>query len=107
MRGSETYRRRPGIAWRDEPESRDEALAVLAEGGDAGGQGTLIVVVSGQIFELNLLGAEIWKLCDGSRSVGQIVEELTERYDVTAEELERDVREFLADVEGRGWVEAV
>ncbi len=107
MRGSEIYRRRPGIAWREEPESRSDALAALSEGKDAGEQGTLIVVVSGQIFELNLLGAEIWKLCDGSRTVGQIVEELMEGYDVGREELEKDVRDFLADVAERGWVEAL
>ena len=107
MSAVERYRRKPGIAWREEPESREEALAALSEGRDAADRGTLIVVVAGQIFELYLLGAEIWKLCDGSRSVGEIVEELTGRYDVTAEELERDVREFLADVEERGWLEMI
>jgi hypothetical protein len=37
--------------------------------------------------------------------VGAIVEELLPRFEVGRDELARDVREFLADLLARGWVE--
>ena len=100
------YRRRPGLPWREEPEAARQALAALEAGRDEGGaEGTLLVVERGRVHELNLLGAEIWKLCDGSRDVGAIVEELLGRFEVGRGELERDVAEFLADMVSRGWME--
>ena len=104
MELSERYRRRPGLPWREEPDAARDALAALEAGGDAGGEGTLLIVERGRITELNLLGGEIWKLCDGTRDVGAIVEALLPRFEVEREELERDVEEFLADLAARGWV---
>ena len=103
--GNETYRRRPGLAWRDEEEARSEVLKALEEGEEVENEGTLIIVDGGQIFELNLLGAEIWKLCDGERSVDDIVEVLSGQYDVERTELESDVVEFLAGMAEKTWVE--
>ncbi len=104
MELSNRYRRRPGLPWREEPDAAREALAALAAGRDAGGEGTLLVVERGRITELNLLGGEIWKLCDGSRDVGAIIEELLPRFEVEREELARDVGNFLADLVARGWL---
>jgi len=104
MELSERYRRRPGLPWREEPDAARDALAALEAGGDAGGEGTLLIVERGRITELNLLGGEIWKLCDGTRDLAAIVAELLPRFEVEREELERDVEEFLADLAARGWV---
>jgi GeoRSP system PqqD family protein len=98
------FGRRPGIAWRDEEEAAREVLDALAEGRDAGDDGTLILVDSGQVFELNLLGAEIWKLCDGRRTVGDVVDDILRRYEVERDELWRDVLAFLDDMTERGWM---
>ena len=105
METTERFRRRPGLPWREEPDAAREALAALTAGEDAGGEGTLLIVERGRVTELNLLGGEIWKLCDGSRDVGAIVDELLPRFEVGREELAADVREFLADLAARGWVE--
>lgn len=105
MQSTDRYRRRPGIAWREEPDAAREALASLEAGRDAGGEGTLLIVERGRITELNILGGEIWKLCDGSRDLQAIVEELLTRFDVTRAELARDVTEFVADLVSRGWLE--
>jgi pyrroloquinoline quinone biosynthesis protein D len=105
MEMKERFRRRPGLPWREEPDAAREALAALTAGEDAGGEGTLLIVERGRVTELNLLGGEIWKLCDGSRDVGAIVDELLPRFEVGREELAADVREFLADLAARGWVE--
>ena len=101
---SERFKRRPGLPWREEPEAAREALAALEGGRDAGGEGTLLIVERGRITELNLLGGEIWKLCDGTRDVGAIVDALLPRFEVGRDELAADVREFLADLVTRGWV---
>jgi pyrroloquinoline quinone biosynthesis protein D len=99
------YRRRAGIAWREEPEAAREALEALEAGRDAGSEGTLLIVERGRITELNLLGGEIWKLCDGSRDAAAIVEALLPRFEVGRDELSADVGAFLADLVGRGWLE--
>lgn len=104
MGDSVRYRRREGIAWREEETAAQEAREALAAGRDASREGTLLLVDRGRVFELNLLGAEIWKLCDGARDVPGIVAELLPRFEVGPEELERDVREFLEDLRARGWV---
>jgi len=104
MELSARYRRRPGLPWREEPEAAREALAALEAGRDAAGEGTLLVVERGRITELNLLGGEIWKLCDGTRDVGAIVEALLPRFEVGRDELARDVVEFLGDLVARGWL---
>ncbi len=105
MEPSERYRRRPGLAWREEPEAARDALAALEAGRDAGGEGTLLIVERGRITELNVLGGEIWKLCDGSRDLGAIVDELLARFEAPREEVARDVGEFVADLVSRGWLE--
>ena len=99
------YRRRANIAWREEKEARKDVLDALEEGRDAGGEGTLILVDGGQVFELNLLGADIWKLCDGRREPADIVDALLREYDVGREELEQDVLGFLEGMKERGWLE--
>lgn len=104
MEMSERYRRRTGLPWREEPEAARDALAALEAGRDASGDGTLLVVERGRITELNILGGEIWKLCDGTRDVGAIVEELLPRFEVGRDALARDVAEFLEDLLARGWV---
>lgn len=98
------FGRRPGIAWREEEEAACEVIDALAEGRDAGDDGTLIIVDSGQVFELNLLGAEIWKLCDGRRTAGDVVDDILQRFEVGRDELYRDVLAFLDDMTERGWM---
>ena len=104
MELSDCYRRRPGLPWREEPDAAREALVALEAGRDASAEGTLLVVERGRITELNILGGEIWKLCDGTRTVGAIVDELLPRFEVGRDELSRDVLEFVADLVARGWV---
>lgn len=104
IQGEGKYRRREGIAWREEAEATAAARAALADGRDAAGEGTMLLVERGRVHELNILGAEIWKLCDGTRDATAIAGELIGRFEVGREELEADVREFLADLAARGWL---
>lgn len=54
---------------------------------------------------LNDSASAIVRLCDGSRTVEQIVDELADEWSAPREEIEADVRAFLGRVEARGLVE--
>jgi pyrroloquinoline quinone biosynthesis protein D len=53
---------------------------------------------------LNPTGAEILGLCDGARSLADIVATLERRYGVTGGGLERDVAAFLDGLAAKGLV---
>jgi hypothetical protein len=50
------------------------------------------------IYVLNETGAALWNRIDGKRSVQAIGEEFSQEYDVTEEQLRRDVATLLADL---------
>ena len=56
------------------------------------------VIVLADVCEVNVLdpvGTRIWELIDGERTIRQIIDHIVEEYQVTLEEVERDVQEFL------------
>lgn len=58
----------------------------------------LLSVETGRYFSLDPVGGRVWSLCDGTRTVGDIVEVLAGEYEVSRVDLERDVRELLEDL---------
>ena len=54
------------------------------------------------VLVLNQTGATILGLCDGKRTVVEIVEELRDRYSHVADD---EVRDFLARLVDKRWVE--
>jgi hypothetical protein len=55
-------------------------------------------------FTLNEVGKDIWNRLDGTKTVGQVLEEMLCLYDVKREQLARDIGDFLCDMEGKGVV---
>ncbi len=55
-----------------------------------------------QIYTLNEVGARIWELVDGERTVEQIRDIIVEEYEVSAREAEKDLIELLAQLEQIG-----
>ena len=53
---------------------------------------------SGQYFTLDDVGARVWELSDGTRSVSQLVEILCAEYDAPASTIHADVLELLAEL---------
>ena len=51
------------------------------------------------IYSLNPLAAEIWDLLDGHRTLGQVRDILLSQYNVSPAELDRDLAEFVAQLE--------
>lgn len=91
------------VLWRVERDSEARAMDALTAGEDVGDIGTSILFLDGSMLSLNLLGTEIWKLCDG-RSVEDIIATLHERYEVEEKALREDVLAFLNDLAAKGFV---
>lgn len=96
--------RNPDIVWRHEKRREQQVLQELEAGGDVEDRGTVILLISGMMHQLNLLGGMIWNLCDETRTQEQIVDKLLEEFDVERAELVADVSEFIDDLLQRGWL---
>ena len=95
--------RNPDVMWREEDESREQANEALEKGEDAENIGTSLLFSDGMMVTLNLLGTEIWKMCDG-RDVDEIVAELLPQFDVDADVLKNDVAGFFEELAGKGFI---
>ena len=50
------------------------------------------------LYILNETGAALWRRIDGKRSVQAILTELSNEYDVTSEQLEKDLTKLIEDL---------
>jgi coenzyme PQQ biosynthesis protein PqqD len=69
---------------------------VLAQ--EAQGRTVLLRLEDGGYYALDEVGAMIWELCDGSRSVSEIVATLCEEFDAPELTVREDVLEFIGDL---------
>ncbi len=69
-------------------------------------QGTAVIVVPArrEVHELDEAGTFLWSELARERTVEQLVEALCEEFDVEAAVAKSDVKEFLAELEGKGLV---
>ena len=58
----------------------------------------LLNLESGQYYVLNEVGGRVWELCDGTRSVEEVIAMLSQEYDAPTETLTADVLELLTDL---------
>ena len=58
----------------------------------------LLDLDGGMYFALNDVGARVWELCDGTRTVGEISSLLANEYDAPAAMIEDDVLELLGEL---------
>jgi pyrroloquinoline quinone biosynthesis protein D len=64
-----------------------------------------VLLVPESVIELNTQGAEVVRLCDGTRTLEEIVGVLAKRY--PGADVGPDVRAFVARLEARGFFERV
>lgn len=95
--------RNPDVMWREEDDSRVQAYEGLEKGENVEDVGTSLLFSDGEMVSLNLLGTEIWKLCDG-RSVDGVISALQEQFDVETDILRVDVTSFLNELARKGFV---
>lgn len=72
------------------------------------GEATVVMPDRAEVKVVNEIGSVVWDKIDGKRTVGQIVESALEavlkEYDVTPEDLRRDIMAFLGDLREHGMV---
>lgn len=96
--------RNPDIVWRVEKRRQAEVLKALEKGEDVDDSGTVILLLSGMMHQLNLVGGLIWQQCDGEQTLSGIAADLAREFSVEPPEVEADVAEFVADLTQRGWL---
>ncbi len=69
------------------------------------GEAVLIHPQQGRVRVLNSVGARVWELADGTRSIGEIAEQLSAEYDVGLDRVQEDVLIFCGDLSERGVME--
>lgn len=64
------------------------------------GQNTLILLDprGGEYYTLDEVGARVWDLCDGSRSISDMVTTIVQEYEAPTETIQVDVLELLNDL---------
>lgn len=80
----------------------ERAGRILAHRGDE--ELVLLDPENGQYFTLDEVGARIWELCDGSRSVSEIAGALDEEFDAPLETIRADLLELLEELSSGGLV---
>lgn len=60
----------------------------------------VVDVKGGLLYPLNSVGARIWELCDGARSVDEIVGMLASEFDAPAATIRADAVEFIDRLTG-------
>ena len=69
------------------------------------GEAVLVLPDKAEVKVLNEVGARIWELADGTRTIGQIAEQLTEDFEVDIQKAQNDVVEFLQQLEQKGVIQ--
>jgi hypothetical protein len=59
------------------------------------GQAVIVLADFGQVTVLNELATHIWQICDGKHNIGQIVQDIVDKYEVEFSMAEQDVTVFL------------
>ena len=96
--------RNPEIVWRVEKRREADVLAAMERDEDVSAHGTVILIASGMMHQLNYVGGRIWALCDGSRSDEELFALLAGEFNVDAAELTADLHEFINDLTNREWL---
>lgn len=69
------------------------------------GEAVLVLPRLGKVKVLNEVGARIWQLCDGSRTIQQIADVIQSEYQADQAEAAADTLAFIADLSSQGVVE--
>jgi hypothetical protein len=67
-------------------------------------EGVVVLPAGAEVHVLNPVGARIWELLDGQRTVTAITEAILAEYEVSREAARADVHEFLAALAEKGMI---
>lgn len=66
------------------------------------GEAVLVHPGQGKVRVLNAVGARLWELANGSRTIDEMARALAEEYAVSTGEAQSDALVFCSDLAGRG-----
>ncbi len=70
------------------------------------GRGLWLILAPERVFNPDEISVDVLKLCDGSRTVLQIAEELSQSYQAPVDVISSDIRDMLQDLADKGVVTA-
>lgn len=68
------------------------------------GQAMIVLPGHSEVNVLNAIGSFIWNGIDGRRTLGEIVQQLLNEYDISREQAVADLEEFVASLREHGMV---
>ena len=85
--------------------------AVLKRSPDAAyriydGQATIVLPAHAEVNVLNEFGSAVWDAIDGRSTLAQILDRLLPEYDISREQAEADLLEFVATLQEHGMLSA-
>lgn len=78
--------------------------ARTVQGRQLEGEAVLVLPEKGEVKVLNTVGARIWSLADGSRSVREIATAICAEYSISAAQAEADTLDFIQQLVAKGIV---
>lgn len=63
------------------------------------GKAVIIGADAQSVYTLNKTATRIWELCDGNKTIDEIAADICEKFDVTSEEAQADVRDTIMKFE--------
>ena len=67
-------------------------------------EAVLVMPEAGQVKVLNQVGASIWQLTDGQRSIAEIANRVCEEFEVNLNQCQADTLNFIAELQQKGVV---
>jgi hypothetical protein len=67
---------------------------------EAHGQTVLLRLDDGSYYALDEVGARVWELCDGRRSLGDVVATLCAEFEAPEQTVRDDVLDFVSQLRG-------
>jgi pyrroloquinoline quinone biosynthesis protein D len=68
------------------------------------GRGRWVLLAPERIIEPNEIALDVLQLCDGTRDLTAIAEELARAYDAAPAQIQADITELLQDLADRGYI---
>lgn len=68
------------------------------------GQATIVLPSRAEVKVLNEVGSRVWESIDGRRTLGEILDAVLADFDVSREQAEADVIEFIGTLRAQGMV---
>ena len=82
---------------------KDREVLFTSMGEDA----VLLHAQRGDYYSLNKVGARLWVLTDGSKTIEELAALITEEFDISKDQAEQDIVELAEQLEKEGLVKVV